>query len=596
MEGKSSMYVHSVSEACRLLPSSSQWNSIELEFHKFNSSASSIHNDNTPFGYSKSYDCNLFISDKSHLKRFIYVCVALVFIILATVLLVHFLPLNHTHQASSNDLTAPLKQALLFFDAQKCLQDGNFGDTHVDLIGGYYDSGNNVKFTFPTAYTTTLLSWTVIEYHKKYSDIGELEHVKSIIKWGSDYLLKAFVFPNSTSDPTTLYSQVGSTSNGTGKDNDYDCWQRPEDMNYQRPISICKSNASDLAGEIIAALSATSLVFKAENRSYSIQLIKAAEKLFELVIRNPNKQGTYTTDDACGKEARQFYNSSGYLDEIVWGGTWLFFATGNVSYLKYATEKFELAMNAKEVDDGVFYWNNKLPASAVLLTRLKYFRDPGYPYEETLDSATNMTDLLMCSYLSSQRFTFTPGGLILLRPESSSPLQYAATASFLTKLYSDYIKLTQSSGRRCSTNSFSIEKLQKFSISQVDYILGNNPQNMSYLVGHGDSFPTHIHHRGASIPWDNQQHTCAEGNRWLYSKDPNPNVLVGSMVGGPDQDDHFSDSRDKPEYTEPSISGNAGLVAALIALHDPPKHSSRLKGFKGGIDQMGIFSDTIKIQ
>ncbi|KAI3926668.1 hypothetical protein MKW98_014315 [Papaver atlanticum] len=226
-------------------------------------------------------------------------------------------------------------------------------------------------------------------------------------------------------------------------------------MNYQRPISICKTNASDLAGEIIAALSATSLVFKGENRSYSIQLIKAAEKLFELVIRNPNKQGTYTTDDACGKEARQFYNSSGYLDEIVWGGTWLFFATGNV-------------------DDGVFYWNNKLPASAVLLTRLMYFRDPGYPYEETLDLATNMTDLLMCSYLSSQRFTFTPGGLILLRPESSSPLQYTATTSFLTKLNGDYIKLTQSSGRRCSTNSFSIEKLQKFSISQastyIDFI------------------------------------------------------------------------------------------------------------------------------
>ncbi|KAI3846066.1 hypothetical protein MKX03_029098 [Papaver bracteatum] len=186
-------------------------------------------------------------------------------------------------------------------------------------------------------------------------------------------------------------------------------------MNYQRPISICKTNSSDLAGEIIAALSATSLVFKSENRSYSIQLIKAEEKLFELVRAtpmvwiNPNKQGMYTTDDACGKEARQFYNSSGYLDEVVWGGTWLFFATGNVSYLKYATDKFELAMNAEEVDAGVFYWNNNLPASAVLLTRLKYFRDPGYPYEETLDLATNMTYLLMCSYLSSQRFTFTPG-------------------------------------------------------------------------------------------------------------------------------------------------------------------------------------------
>ncbi|MCL7042064.1 hypothetical protein MKW94_028406, partial [Papaver nudicaule] len=177
-------------------------------------------------------------------------------------------------------------------------------------------------------------------------------------------------------------------------------------MNYQMPISICKANFSNLAGEIIAVLSATSLVFKAENRSYSVQLIKAAEKLFELVIRNPNKHETYTVG---GKtQAKRYYNSSGYLDEIVWGRTWIFFATGNVSHLKYTTEKFELAMNGEEVDNGVFYWNNKLPASAVLLTRLRYFRDPGYPYEETLDLSTNLTDLLMCSYLTSQKFTFTP--------------------------------------------------------------------------------------------------------------------------------------------------------------------------------------------
>lgn len=90
------------------------------------------------------------------------------------------------------------------------MQDGNISNTiHPNLVGGFYDSGNNVKFSFPTAYTITLLSWTVIEYHQKYSDIGELDHVKEIIKWGSDYLLKLFVPPNITSNtPTTLYSQA----------------------------------------------------------------------------------------------------------------------------------------------------------------------------------------------------------------------------------------------------------------------------------------------------------------------------------------------------------------------------------------------------
>jgi hypothetical protein len=77
-----------------------------------------------------------------------------------------------------------------------------------DLVGGFYDSGNNIKFSFPTAYTVTLLSWSVIEYQQKYADIGELDHVKDIIRWGSDYLLKLFVPPNATTPAATLYSQA----------------------------------------------------------------------------------------------------------------------------------------------------------------------------------------------------------------------------------------------------------------------------------------------------------------------------------------------------------------------------------------------------
>jgi endoglucanase len=34
----------------------------------------------------------------------------------------------------------------------------------VDLTGGYYDAGDNVKFGFPMAFSVTLLSWSVIEY------------------------------------------------------------------------------------------------------------------------------------------------------------------------------------------------------------------------------------------------------------------------------------------------------------------------------------------------------------------------------------------------------------------------------------------------
>lgn len=104
--------------------------------------------------------------------------------------------------------TSPVK-----FRGNSGMRDGVFNHLQSDLVGGFYDSGNNIKFSFSTAYTVTLLSWTVIEYHEKYADIGELEHVKDIIRWGSDYLLKVIVSQNSsTSDSITLYSQVGFLS------------------------------------------------------------------------------------------------------------------------------------------------------------------------------------------------------------------------------------------------------------------------------------------------------------------------------------------------------------------------------------------------
>lgn len=71
----------------------------------------------------------------------------------------------------------------------------------VDLVGGYYDAGDNVKFGLPMAFTTTLLAWSVIEFGD--SMHGEIENARAAIRWSTDYLLKA-----ATATPGTLYVQV----------------------------------------------------------------------------------------------------------------------------------------------------------------------------------------------------------------------------------------------------------------------------------------------------------------------------------------------------------------------------------------------------
>lgn len=105
--------------------------------------------------------------------------------------------------------------------------------------------------------------------------------------------------------------------------------------------------------------------------------------------------------------------------------------------------------------------------------------------------------------------------------------------------------------------------------------------NMSYVVGYGTNFPRRVHHRAASIPSDNKYYSCTGGFKWRDNPGPNPHNITGAMVGGPDRFDKFHDVRTNPNYTEPTLAGNAGLVTALVSL-------TTTAGF--GIDKNTIFS------
>ena len=103
---------------------------------------------------------------------------------------------------------------------------------------------------------------------------------------------------------------------------------------------------------------------------------------------------------------------------------------------------------------------------------------------------------------------------------------------------------------------------------QVDYILGNNPMKMSYMVGFGNKYPTKLHHRGSSIP-SMRDHPakvgCKDGN-YYSSPNPNPNIHVGAIVGGPNSNDGFTDSRSDYDHLEPTTYMNAAFVGSVAAL------------------------------
>ncbi|CAM6088915.1 unnamed protein product [Calypogeia fissa] len=520
-----------------------------------------------------------------------------------TVLIIETLPRHHKPEPVADNYTQALHKALLFFDAQKSgklptggfrvpwrgdsgLRDGldNPGGIKQDLVGGFYDAGDNIKFTFPGAYALTMLSWSVVEYKAKYVAAKEYDHVRDLIKWGTDYMLKTFNYTNANKTTISyIFAQVGSGSQPTASQNDHYCWESPESIDYSR-YAYSVTAGSDLAGEMAAAMAAASIVFK-DQTSYSNKLLAAAKAL--LFFAEDHGKRTRYTAQVSDPDSLRFYNSSGYWDEYLWANAWLYFASGNVSYLARATTP-GLARNANAGALGTrFYgilsWDNKLLGAQVLLTRLRIMESPPYPYEDQLTQFNNQTSRIMCSYLPMYKeWNQTKGGLTLFNYGQPSPLQYTAASAFMASLFADYLITADIPVWQCGQEFFLAEKLKDFARSQIDYLLWNNPLKMSYVVGFGKKYPQQVHHRGASIPDDKNKYGCTGGFRFRDANAPNSHVINGAMVGGPDKFDRFLDRRNNYTYTEPTVAGNAGLVGALISLSEVAP---------GGVDRNTIFAD-----
>ncbi|XVF45375.1 hypothetical protein PTKIN_Ptkin02bG0200800 [Pterospermum kingtungense] len=409
-------------------------------------------------------------------------------------------------QSSYHDYSDALSKSILFFEGQRSgflpqnqrigwransgLSDGWMYNT--DLVGGYYDAGDNVKFGFPMAFTTTMLAWSVIEFGDLMPP-NELRNAQVAIRWATDYLLKT------VSQPNRIFVQVGDPNI------DHSCWERPEDMDTARTVYAvdAPNPASDVAGETAAALAASSMAFRSVDPGYAETLLRNAVQAFKFA---DNFRGAYSDNANIRDGACPFYcDFSGY----------------------------------QEVLEGNMY---------------------------TLQSYKASADSFMCTLIpdsSSSHIEYTPGGLIY-KPGGSN-LQHATTISFLLLVYANYLERT-SQTVNCGNVMVAPMTLRTQAKKQVNYILGDNPMGLSYMVGYSNYFPQRIHHRGSSLP-SVKDHpgfiACKEGSIYFNSTNPNPNVLVGAIVGGPGEDDAYGDDRADFRKSEPTTYINAPFVGVL---------------------------------
>ncbi|MFI7574744.1 glycoside hydrolase family 9 protein [Micromonospora sp. NPDC049497] len=432
-----------------------------------------------------------------------------------------------------------LQKSLFFYEAQQsgrkpawnrvswrgdsALTDG--ADVGLDLTGGWYDAGDHVKFGFPMAFSATMLAWGAVEYRDGYVASGQLPHLLNNLRFVNDWFVKAHPAPN------VLYGQVGKG------DDDHKWWGPAEVMPMARPAYRIDASCggADLAGETAAAMAASSMVFRPTDAAYADKLLGHAKQLYTFAdtVRKSYHE--------CITDATSFYRSwSGYQDELVWGAIWLYRATGDAGYLTKAESEYDKLGNENQTTTKSYKWtiawDNKQYGAYVLLARLT-------GKQKYLDDANRWLDYWTVG-VNGQRVPYSPGGMAVL--DSWGALRYAANTSFVAMLHGDH--LTDATRRARYTD---------FALRQINYALGDNPRNSSYVIGFGANPPKNPHHRTAHGSWWDSQ-TVPEETR---------HVLYGALVGGPSSaNDAYSDSRSDYVMNEVATDYNAGFTSALAAL------------------------------
>ncbi len=402
------------------------------------------------------------------------------------------------------------------------LQDG--ADVGRDLTGGWYDAGDHVKFGLPQAYTATVLAWGALDYDDGYRAAGSYDDVVAHLDWVTDYLLRCYD-DKGTADLSddVFYGQVG---NGTL---DHAYWGSAEDMTMDRPAYAITADmpGTEVTAQTAAALASSAMVLaEAGQTERAAELIQGAEKLFAF---SEAYQGTYT--DAIPDAGNYYGSFSGYEDELAWSASWLYEATGNEAYLEKAEAYYQ--------PSGMYWamgWDDQSLGTALRLAEQtgdqRYFDDLDQHFNHWRYAVDRIPG------------TDTNAGLAWIDEWGSN--RYAANTSFLALQYADLL------GERGETAR--ADALNAFARDQIDYMLGDNPDEFSFVVGFGDDHPVNPHHRGAS------------GTDHVGTGGPNAHVLNGALVGGPDRNGDYTDDRTDHVGNEAAIDYNAGFSGALAGI------------------------------
>ena len=420
-------------------------------------------------------------------------------------------------------------------------------DAGYDLSGGWHDCGDHVKFGQTQFYSAYMLLKGYAEFPTGYGDYYAFDYqgyktagnwtwegnghipngipdVLDEVKHATDYFIKC------TKDASTFYYQVGQGNP------DHTLWETAVKMQTETVANggetrVVYKNPADASMPSFcgATLALMSRLYQPYDATYAALCLQHAQYAYTYAKANP---GTVGSPDG------SFYGANAnWKDDYSTMCAELYWTTNTASY---KTEALSYTISASPGQGKDIYGNSY---------GFDYSNNGDIAiYNQALLGNTNANTVLNTIVNSFYLGNVQADGQFNGGNTGWGPLRYNANTAFIVALWQ---KLN-------GTASTPV----KYIYDNIDYILGKNSSNLSFITGFGTKSPLHPHHRNIYNRDDNP--ADAIKNAMTI---PTKNQQFGILVGGTRTASAFIDDVVNYQNTEGGIDYNACLVGILAFIN-----------------------------
>jgi endoglucanase len=398
----------------------------------------------------------------------------------------------------------------------------------LPTTGGWHDAGDYGKYVINAGISvgTLLMAYEQFPVKFKADDLNIPESGNAVpdildeVRYELDWLLEM-------QDPSDggVYFKVTTEK--------FDAFEMPSDDNATRYV-YQKSTAA--AGDFAAVTAMAARIYAPFDRALSAKCLAAAEKAWRYLEANPGivPRGGFTNPPGTDTGA---YGDGNDADERLWAAAELFVTTGGDPYHAYFKKHF--------AEGGIIVyvmgWQD-----VRALAQLEYLIDRKRNPDAETASAIRNALIKRCTSLAS--VSAADGFNVVLTPAEYYWGSNSVALNDAVLLIFGY----QVSGNK---------EFYNVALKQLNYILGCNMHNMTFVTGTGSASPRHIHHRPSGADG------IVEPIPGLLSGGPNRNLEDGALKA------HFTKSTppaacyldDQGSYASNEICLNWNAPLVLVA-------------------------------